>query len=295
MLKNIFIFIFVCPMLINAQESFITGNDTICDNGSPANIRVDFLGSPPFTFVYSVNGVNQSSITTQNTPYLISTSIAGTYTLQNFNDAISVGTVSGSAIVTVNLAPIATIHIPTDTLTILHPTANSISQSQGNIVGWDWNFGDNTTNDATENPKHTFPLDAEGLGISSLYQIALIVSDNNGCLDTAIRQVWVNEEYWIYIPSSFTPDYDKKNDVFCIEYHAIREKTFLFKVYNAQGDLMYQSTKANELRCSVNGGWDGTHYESGIDLPPDTYVYEMYFQDFEGWKHKEYGHIILIR
>jgi hypothetical protein len=36
-------------------------------------------------------------------------------------------------------------------------------------------------------------------------------------------------------------------------------------------------------------------YESGIDLPPDTYVYEMYFQDFEGWKHKEYGHIILIR
>jgi hypothetical protein len=58
---------------------------------------------------------------------------------------------------------------------------------------------------------------------------------------------------------------------------------------------MYQSTKANELRCSINGGWDGTHYESGIDLPPDTYVYEMYFQDFEGWKHKEYGHIILIR
>jgi len=26
-----------------------------------------------------------------------------------------------------------------------------------------------------------------------------------------------------------------------------------------------------------------------------TYIYEVYFQDFEGWKHKEMGHLFIIR
>ena len=34
---------------------------------------------------------------------------------------------------------------------------------------------------------------------------------------------------------------------------------------------------------------------SSEELMPDTYVYEIYFQDLEGWKHKEYGNITLIK
>jgi len=26
-----------------------------------------------------------------------------------------------------------------------------------------------------------------------------------------------------------------------------------------------------------------------------TYIYEMYFQDFEGWKHQESGQLSIIR
>jgi len=48
------------------------------------------------------------------------------------------------------------------------------------------------------------------------------------------------------------------------------------------------------LKCS-DGGWDGTHYKTKKALPSDTYIYEIYFQDFEGWKHKEYGTIVLVR
>ena len=39
---------------------------------------------------------------------------------------------------------------------------------------------------------------------------------------------------------------------------------------------------------NVNG-WDGKHYKTGKDLPFGTYIYEMYFQDFEGWKHQDVG------
>ena len=127
------------------------------------------------------------------------------------------------------------------------------------------------------------------------FSITLFVEDSNGCFDTVTHNVLVREEYWMFIPNSFTPDNDKINDKFCIEFRAIREKTFLFKVYNIQGDLMYQSTKPNELRCSLSSGWSGEHYRSGNILPSDTYIYELYFQDFEGWKHKEFGNIILTR
>ena len=57
---------------------------------------------------------------------------------------------------------------------------------------------------------------------------------------------------------------------------------------------MYQSTNANELKCSVNGGWNGVHYKMG-DLPMDMYIYEVFFQDIEGWKYRKYGNVFLIR
>ena len=280
---------------MGAQTAFISGNDTICDNGLGAIVKVDFTGTAPFTFVYSINGVNKSPITTQNISYLINTKTAGTFTLVSYNDAVAVGSVSGSAIITVLESPTAIIHLDSDTLSTIYPVADFFSNSEGDIVAWDWVFGDNTANSNSENPKHTYPIDSEGLGLKGIYQSALIILDANGCSDTAIHQVFVQEEYWLYIPTSFTPDNDKLNDKFCIEYHAIRENTFLFKVYNVQGDLMFQSTNPKNLKCSLNGGWDGIHFETQKDLPAEMYVYELYFQDFEGWKHKQYGSIQLLR
>ena len=338
MTKKILV-VLLFPCLVSAQSAFIAGNDTICSNDKEkAEVTVSFSGAtPPFTFVYAINGVNQPSITTTINPSVINTAEAGTYTLQNFNDAILVGMVSGSAIVTVLESPTAIIHLASDTLSALSPQANFIGQSTDNIVSWSWYFGDNTPINYSSSAYHKFPLyrlgcmdiaannydasantgdgsccydlgctgfptnpclalELSSLGVSGIYQTALIVQDINECSDTATRIVSVHDDYWMYIPTSFTPDLDGTNDKFCIEYHAIRENTFLFKVYNAQGDLMYQSTKPNELRCSCdNGGWNGKHYKIEKDLPSDTYVYEIYFQDFEGWKHTEYGTIVLVR
>jgi gliding motility-associated-like protein len=99
----------------------------------------------------------------------------------------------------------------------------------------------------------------------------------------------------MYIPNSFTPDLDGINDNFCIEYNGIRENTFLFKVFNSQGDLMFQSANPLELKCNEeDGGWNGKSLQD-IDLPLDIYAYEIYFQDFGGWKHQEYGTINLVR
>jgi len=50
------------------------------------------------------------------------------------------------------------------------------------------------------------------------------------------------------------------------------------------------------LECFLNSnGWDGKHYKTGNDLPMGTYIYEVYFQDFKGWKHQDRGHLFIIR
>jgi len=246
--------------------------------------------------VYAIDGVNQPPVDNISfTPYLINTKQSGVYTLISFSDLNGVGAASGSAFVMVNQSPTAIIYLLTDTLLVLFPKTKFSSKSIGSVVQQVWNFGDNTGDFTINNPEHIFPTDADGKGIVAQYQVALIIEDENSCFDTTVHQVWVQEEYWFYIPTSFTPDNDKLNDKFCIEYHAIRENTILFKVYNVQGDLMFQSTSPQELKCSMNGGWGGTHYKTQKDLPSDTYVYELFFQDFEGWKHKEYGTIVLVR
>ena len=299
MIKNFFLVIFFIPFLLKAQispTSFISGNDTVCDNSTSSAVVVfNFSGTSPFTFVYAINGINEPSITTSINPFLLSTKQAGIYTLETFSDFNGPGTVNGSALVTIHTSPIATIYTSTDTLSIMNPGVDLYSHSSGNIVQQVWNYGDNTGNDTTNNPYHIFPTDTNGIGLTNIYQVTLIIEDNNGCLDTTLRHLWINEEYWMYIPTSFTPDNDKINDKFCIEYYGIRENTFLFKIFNRQGDLVHQTTNPQDIKCSNHQGWDGYHKESNRLLLQGAYLYEVYFQDFEGWKHQEFGTITLIR
>ena len=235
-----------------------------------------FTGNPPFSFLYSINGDNAPLIITQDNPYSFSTKQEGVYILEQFNDATGLGSTSGSALVTILESPTAIITLPSDTLSTIYPWASFVSSSIGNIVSWDWDFGDNTANSTLQNPIHNYE------DSTRLYQASLIVTDINGCSDTVSKFIFVlnneqDESYWMWLPNSFTPDYDNLNDKFCIEYNSIRESTFVFKVFNSQGELMYQSTDPSEMKCSTLKGWDGRHYLKNTELPSDTYIYDIYY------------------
>ena len=123
------------------------------------------------------------------------------------------------------------------------------------------------------------------------FPVTLIVEDFNGCIDSNIQNILLRQVHWISIPNAFTPNYDGKNDEFCIAYQGIRENTFMFNVYNDRGQVIFQSTNPLELKCG--DGWNGK-FENNL-IPSELYVYEMYYQDFDGWKHRKYGDIFLIR
>jgi gliding motility-associated-like protein len=275
--------------------AFISGNDTICDNlDQKAEVKISFSGSvSPNTFVYSHNGVNKSPITTNLNPYIISTYESGVYDLVSFSDANEVGWFSGSALVTVLKAPEALFSLISDTLSIIYPNAQFTDNSiigTANISEWTWSFGDNSFDENVQNPEHVFESE------TGIFEVSLIIKDNVGCTDTTFKHIWITDEYWMYVPNSFTPDNDQINDVFCISYNGIRTETFLFTVYNRVSEVVFSTSVITEIECFLNdNGWDGKHQTSGKELPMGMYVYEIYFQDFEGWKHQDFGNIYIIR
>jgi len=272
-------------------SAYIYGSDTICANEDrEAQITINFVGNAPFTFIYAIDGLNQPSVTTSSNPYIINTMTNGIYSLTNMSDATEIGTVTGSAIVVVYDPPVATFNIIPDTITINYPTAHFVDKTSGNIVDWFWNFDDNSVDSMLANVYHTFP-DSVGL-----YQITMIITDENGCSDTTFNHLWVQNEFWIYLPNSFTPDMDGINDKFCLSYNGVRIETFKINIYDRNSSLVFSSSNIDDMLCELGSkAWDGNHQDSGEELPMGTYIYEMYFQDFEGWKHQEQGYIYLVR
>ena len=95
------------------------------------------------------------------------------------------------------------------------------------------------------------------------------------------------------MPNSFTPNFDEINDKFHISFYGIREETFIINIYNRLNEIVYATNDIPEL--SEDKGWDGTHQVKGFYLPSGTYIYELSYQDLEGWKHFKTDKISIIR
>ena len=274
--------------LLPTITAFISGSDTICSNKlNAANISVSFTGVPPYTFSYSINGVAQQEITTIDNPYIISTNTEGVYDLLSFSDAVEQGNLSGQGFVTVSDAPIADFQLNPNETSILYTTIEMIDKSSSNVISWDWDFGDNLGYSNARSPKYTYP---EAV---AQYQISLKVRDGNGCSDSTYKILSITDDHWIYIPNSFSPNSDAVNDLFYISYHGIRQNSFTINIYNRSNEVVYSTNNINDL--SIENGWDGTHQSKGFDLPFGTYVYEVSYQDIDGWKYFKQGNINIIR
>ena len=274
--------------LLPTITAFISGSDTICSNKlNAANISVSFTGVPPYTFSYSINGVAQQEITTVDNPYIISTNTEGVYDLLSFSDAVEQGNLSGQGFVTVSDAPIADFQLNPNETSILYTTIEMIDKSSSNVISWDWDFGDNLGYSNARSPKYTYP---EAV---AQYQISLKVRDGNGCSDSTYKILSITDDHWIYIPNSFSPNSDAVNDLFYISYHGIRQNSFTINIYNRSNEVVYSTNNINDL--SIESGWNGTHQSKGFDLPFGTYVYEVSYQDIDGWKYFKQGNINIIR
>ena len=93
------------------KATMVSDTTTICA-GTTDTLTINFVGNPPFTFIYKIDTVNQMPITTSVNPYHIivsPTSGPVVYTLVSVQDSICPGMVSGIRRINVIPAPTAVI------------------------------------------------------------------------------------------------------------------------------------------------------------------------------------------
>lgn len=141
-----------------------------------------------------------------------------------------------------------------------------------------WSFGDGDSS-FLENPAHRYKLDGA-------YTVTLFSLNSFGCPDSISKELNVAPFYGFYIPNTFTPNADGKNDIFS----AVGEEisNFHMEIFTRWGEMIYESN-------NIDNGWDGT--AKGRDKISQTgvYVYVIQLQDYEGKTYDLRGHINLLK
>lgn len=152
--------------------------------------------------------------------------------------------------------------------------------STGGITNWHWNFGDNGTSNE-QNPQHAYHLTA-----SDNMTVRLSVSNEDGCSDDTTAVVPVVDDFALYVPSSFTPNNDKLNDVFQPKVNDVAY--YRLELYDRNGNLFFV-TEDPDIP------WDGT--VGGKPAPSGVYVWVIQYIRYSNVNRKliKKGSVTLLR
>jgi gliding motility-associated-like protein len=147
------------------------------------------------------------------------------------------------------------------------------SQSTGNITSWWWFLtgGNNLT--STQNPIATYEF--------GIYPVTLIVTTGKGCSDTITKIVNVGEDFYIFIPNSFTPNQDGLNETFRPK--GIGIKNYEITIFDRWGEIISKLTEF----------WDGKY--KGVICQDGVYVYKITITDNMDKTHVIMGHVTLLK
>jgi gliding motility-associated-like protein len=89
----------------------------------------------------------------------------------------------------------------------------------------------------------------------------------------------------VYIPTAFSPNSDRRNDVFKAMVFGIPKK-FVLTVYNRWGQIVFYTTE-------VSKGWDGN--VSGVEQTTAVFVWTCRYQLEGAGESYERGTVTLVR
>jgi gliding motility-associated-like protein len=145
-----------------------------------------------------------------------------------------------------------------------------------------WNFGDNNTwLQGNCNPEHTY-------ADTGIYQVTLVVQDENGCDSSITQNLVVEGSMTIYVPNSFSPDGDNLNDEFGPIGAYISEDDYQMMIFSRWGEEIFHS-QSPDLK------WDGEVRGTGDKAPVDVYTYYILAKDLQGSVREFKGFVLLLR
>lgn len=178
---------------------------------------------------------------------------------------------------------------PIAQFTIMSPQPATLQESTiafddqsigGDTCHWDFGFGNFTTYVNCGDVAFTY----EDTGT---YPVTQIVVNQFGCADTAYGEVVIVPYTTIYVPNTFTPNSDGKNDMFFAYGEYI--DNFHMMIFDRWGNLIFES-------YDILKGWDGKANGGTQIAQIDTYVWRITYNDrYTGNYHRLIGHVNLIR
>ncbi|MGE0567050.1 MAG: PKD domain-containing protein [Bacteroidia bacterium] len=202
-----------------------------------------------------------------------------TVTLKVVSDSGCIDTYVDHNSVEVYPKPIASFNMEPDELDELEPKLSVTSNAYGaNEVQYFINDGSIYLKD---NFNHTFTnLDKQK---PIIFQV---VTSIHGCKDTTSRIPKIKQSYAIYIPNTFTPNYDGLNDGFKAVGFNIKE--FKLRIYDRWGELIFETN-------DMNTAWDGHTNGSNEPIKDDVYVWKANVVDINNKAHELVGHVTLLK
>ena len=141
---------------------------------------------------------------------------------------------------------------------------------------YNWTFGDGNSSTMVH-PNNTF-LDP------GTYTVNLIATDEKGCMDSIKKPITIEEEYYVYIPNTFTPDGGRINEAFKVSTIGIR--SFEIIICNRWGEIVF-SSQDKYFR------WDGTY--NGIQSKEGVYIYKVKCITNSNIPLEYHGHVTLLK
>lgn len=122
---------------------------------------------------------------------------------------------------------------------------------------YNWTLHD-TSNQVSQQVSPTFTVTNPGE-----YEVWLVADNASGCRDSVYKKIYIGASDDWFIPNTFTPNNDGKNDLFRVRGKGIVTKEM--KIYDQWGSLLYLADS--------NGTWDGT--VKGETVQNGTYMYHI--------------------
>jgi gliding motility-associated-like protein len=145
-----------------------------------------------------------------------------------------------------------------------------------NAWSYAWTFGDGNQSFLV-NPTHTYAQPGP-------YEITLIATNQEGCVDSISKWIEIAPERYIYLPNSFTPDGDGLNEFFYGRFIGLMSARFY--IFNRWGEEIFFSDALNFV-------WDATY--EGVPVQDGTYSWYLIYEIEKGIYKDLTGHVNVIR
>jgi gliding motility-associated-like protein len=145
-----------------------------------------------------------------------------------------------------------------------------------NAWSYTWAFGDGNGSFLV-NPIHTYIQ-------PGAYEITLIATNQEGCIDSISKWIDIAPERYIYLPNSFTPDGDGLNEYFYGRFIGLMSARFY--IFNRWGEEVFFSDQLNFV-------WDASY--EGVPVQDGTYTWYLIYEIEKGIYEDLSGHVNVIR